>query len=116
MKKVNLLIGLALIVASGYLYMGDGPEIVSLLLLVGGVTSIALDLIFSPAEPFDERQKEIKSKSGHISYLISIVYIFLMLLLVQYGVITNPVIAMFILLSVHVLTFPATSLFYSRKM
>lgn len=116
MKKMNLLIGLALIVTSGYLYVSDGPEILSFLLLVGGVASIALDLIFSPAEPFDERQKEIKSKSGHISYLFSILYMFLLLVLIQYGIIANPLIAIFILLAGHVLTFPIVSLVYTRRM
>lgn len=115
MKKINLLLGLAFIALSGYLYMSDGPKITSLLFLLIGVASIILDLVFSSNEPFDERQKEIKSRSGHLSYLISIFYLFFMLLLIQYGVFKNPIISMFIVLAAHVLTFPLVSFFYSRR-
>jgi len=116
MKKINILISLSFIALSGYLYMGNAPKITVLLFLLIGIASVALDLVFSSNEPFDERQKEIKMKSGHISYLISIVYLFFMLLSLQYEIVTNPIMAIFIVLAGHILTFPLVSLFYSRRM
>jgi len=115
MKKINILLGISFIAVSAYIYTGNGPKTTSLLFLLIGVASIILDLVFSSNEPYDERQKEIKSRSGHLAYLISVFYLFGMLLLTQYGVITNPIIAMFVVLAAHVLTFPIVSMFYSRK-
>jgi hypothetical protein len=46
-------------------------------------------MLFSTDELNDERKKLIKIKSGYISYLISIIYIFIITVLFDSGVFSN---------------------------
>jgi positive regulator of sigma E activity len=71
-------------------------------------------MLFSTDEPNDERKKLIKIKSGYISYLISIIYIFIITVLFDYGVFSNSLNGFIFILVGTILVFPLT-LFYFKK-
>ncbi|WP_236624161.1 hypothetical protein [Exiguobacterium antarcticum] len=115
MPIINRLLAAVLILYGNYLAIFDGPSPLSIILILAGLSQLATDLIFPAAETYDERQEEIKRKSGHMAYLLSIVYIFVMLLLVQWNVIDNIMTALLSVLFIQVMTFPVMMFIYNRR-
>ncbi len=115
MPMINRLLAVILLIYGGYLTLFDGPSPLSIIMILAGLSQLAADLIFPATETYDERQEEIKRKSGHMSYLLSIVYVFVMLLLVQWNVIDNIMTALLSVLFIQVLTFPVMMFIYNRR-
>ena len=115
MPMINRLLAAVLILYGNYLAIFDGPSPLSIIMILAGLSQLAADLVFPAAEPHDERQEEIKRKSGHMSYLLSIIYIFVMLLLVQWNVIEDIMTALLSFLFIHVMTFPVMMFIYNRR-
>ncbi len=115
MPMINRLLAAILLGYGGYLTLFDGASPHSIVFILVGISQLATDLIFPATETYDERQEEIKRKSGHMSYLLSIVYIFVMLLLVQWNVIDDIMTALLSVLFIHVMTFPVMMFIYNRR-
>lgn len=117
MKRLNILLDFALIGMGIYMTM-EIPEMKTLgiVLVLAGIASRITAVSFSPNEPYDERQNEVKIRSGHIAYIISIGYLYLILVLVNLSIIQDIQFAMLLALGGHVLFFPLTLLYVNRKM
>ncbi|WP_410501339.1 hypothetical protein RIF24_09125 [Exiguobacterium acetylicum] len=117
MKRLNILLDLALIGMGIYMTM-EIPEMkmTGIVLILAGISSRITAVSFSPSEPYDERQYEVKIRSGHIAYLISIGYLFLILVLVNLSIIQDIQFAMLLAFGGQVLLFPLTLLYVNRKM
>ena len=115
MPMINRLLAVILLIYGGYLTLFDGASPHSIVFILFGLSQLATDLIFPATETYDERQEEIKRKSGHMSYLLSIVYIFIMLLLVQWNVINEIMTVLLCLLFIQALTFPVMMFIYNRR-
>ncbi|KTR60006.1 hypothetical protein RSA42_10210 [Exiguobacterium indicum] len=86
-----------------------------IILVLAGVTSRITGTVFSPTEPYDERQAEIKIRSGHIAYLVSIGYLFLILILVNLSIIKDIQFALLLALGGQILFFPTALWFVNRR-
>lgn len=115
MPMINRLLAALLILYGNYLAIFDGPSPLSIIMILAGLSQLAADLVFPAAEPHDERQEEIKRKSGHMSYALSIVYVFVMLMLFQWNVIEDIMKAFMYLLFIQVMTFPVMMFIYNRR-
>lgn len=116
MKRLNTLFEIALIVIGIYMTK-EIPEIktIGIVLILAGITSFVTSMSFSANEPYDERQREVKTRSGHIAYIISIGYLYLILVLVNLSIIQDIQFAVLLALGGHILLFPITLLYVNRK-
>ena len=64
MPMINRLLFAILLVYGTYLTLVDGPSPHSIILILVGISQLAVDLVFPAAETHDERQEKIKMKSG----------------------------------------------------
>ncbi|RDB34300.1 hypothetical protein [Exiguobacterium sp. RIT594] len=115
MPMINRLLFAILLVYGTYLTLVDGPSPHSIILILVGISQLAIDLVFPAAETHDERQEAIKMKSGQMSYALSIVYMFAVVVLVQWGIIEDVLTALLCVLFIQVMTFPVTLFMYSRR-
>ncbi|WP_236630033.1 hypothetical protein [Exiguobacterium sp. KRL4] len=115
MPMINRLLAAVLLIYGGYLTLFDGASPHSIVFMLVGISQLATDLIFPATETYDERQEDIKQKSGHMSYLLSMVYVFIMLTLVQWNVIDEIMTALLSVLFIQVLTFPIMMFIYNRR-
>jgi drug/metabolite transporter (DMT)-like permease len=116
MRKLNILLGVLLIITGAFFLINGWQKILGVLFCVGGIVSVVSDLLFTSDKPNDERIKEIKVKGGHISYLFSIIYTFLIILLYNYGVIKDPLNGFIFILIGNILVFPLTLFYYNKTM
>ncbi|MEW8976386.1 MAG: hypothetical protein AB2741_09435 [Exiguobacterium sp.] len=117
MMRVNVLLDIFLIGVGLYLTMTDpAAKTLGIILILAGVTSRITGTVFSPTEPYDERQGTIKIRSGHIAYLVSIGYLFLILILVNLSILQDIQFALLLALGGQVLFFPLILLYVNRKM
>ncbi|WP_214746006.1 MULTISPECIES: hypothetical protein [unclassified Exiguobacterium] len=86
-----------------------------IVLVLAGIASRITAVSFSPNEPYDERQGEIKIRSGHIAYLVSIGYLFLILILVNLSIIKDIQFALLLALGGQILFFPIILIFVNRR-
>lgn len=98
--------------------MDDWPTLsfIGSIFFATGIVSLTADFLFSTDEPNDERIQAIKVKSGHLSYVISISYTFIIILLFQYKLIDEPMDGFILLLIGNVLFFPISMIYYHKKM
>ena len=115
MPVINRLLFAVLLMYGGYLTLFDGPSPFSIILMLVGISQLAVDLVFPPAETYDERQEKIKMKSGQLSYVLSIGYVFVMLTLVQWKVVDDIMSALLCVLFIQVMTFPVMLFIYNRR-
>ncbi|WP_075642436.1 hypothetical protein [Exiguobacterium indicum] len=116
MKRVNVLLDIILIGVGLYLTMTDSAaKTLGIILVLAGVTSRITGTVFSPTEPYDERQGIVKIRSGHIAYLVSIGYLFLILLLVNLSIIKDIQFALLLALGGQILFFPIVLIFINRR-
>lgn len=116
MKRVNVLLDIILIGVGLYLTMTDpAAKTLGTILVLAGVTSRVTGTVFSPTEPYDERQGTVKIRSGHIAYLISIGYLFLILVLVNLSIIQDIQFALLLALGGQILFFPLVLIFVNRR-
>lgn len=116
MMRVNVLLDIFLIGVGLYLTMTDpAAKTLGIILVLAGVTSRITGTVFSPTEPYDERQGTIKIRSGHIAYIVSIGYLFLILILVNLSIIKDIQFALLLALGGQVLFFPLILLYVNRK-
>ncbi|UKS54700.1 hypothetical protein [Exiguobacterium acetylicum] len=117
MKRVNVLLDILLIGVGMYLTMTDpAAKTLGTIMILAGVTSRITGTVFSPTDPYDERQGTIKIRSGHIAYLVSIGYLFLILVLVNLSIIQDIQLALLLAIGGQVLFFPVALLYVNRKM
>ncbi|MFL0200145.1 hypothetical protein ACHFI2_05970 [Exiguobacterium acetylicum] len=116
MKRLNILLDLALIGIGIYMTM-EIPEMkmLGIVLILAGIASRITAVSFSQDEPYDERQNEVKIRSGHIAYLISIGYLYLILVLVNLSVIQDIQFALLLALGGQILFFPIALWFVNRR-
>ncbi|KOP30561.1 hypothetical protein ADM98_10735 [Exiguobacterium sp. BMC-KP] len=86
-----------------------------IILVLAGVTSRISGTVFSPNEPYDERQGAVKIRSGHMAYLVSIGYLFLILILVNLSIIQDIQFALLLALGGQILLFPIVLIFVNRR-
>lgn len=115
LPMINRLLAAVMLLYGGYLTLSDGPYPLSIILTLAGLSQLATDVVFPAAEPYDERQEEIKMKSGHMSYALSILYVFVVLMLVQWQVVDDLMTALLCVLVIQVMTFPVMMFVYSRR-
>lgn len=116
MMRVNVLLDIFLIGVGLYLTMTDpAAKTLGIILVLAGVTSRITGTVFSPTEPYDERQGEIKIRSGNIAYLVSIGYLFLILVLVNLSIIQDIQFALLLALGGQILFFPIVLIFVNRR-
>lgn len=116
MKRVNVLLDIILIGVGLYLTMTDpAAKTLGIILVLAGVTSRITGTVFSPMEPYDERQGAVKIRSGHIAYLVSIGYLFLILFLVNLSIIQDIQFALLLALGGQILFFPIALWFVNRR-
>ncbi|WP_214851598.1 hypothetical protein [Exiguobacterium sp. s193] len=115
MPMINRLLAAVMLMYGSYLMLFDGPYPLSIILTLAGLSQLATDVVFPAAEPYDERQEEIKMKSGNMSYALSILYVFIVLMLVQWQVVDDLMTALLCVLVIQVMTFPVMLFVYSRR-
>ncbi|MFT8321012.1 MAG: hypothetical protein ABF649_08915 [Bacillus sp. (in: firmicutes)] len=116
MKKLNIILGVLLIVMGAYFLIDNGSKMLGVIFCISGITSVVTDILFSANEPNDERRQAIKLRNGHISYLFSIIFTFIILLLFNYAVIKDPLNGFLLILAGNVLVFPLTLFYYNKTM
>lgn len=89
MPLINRVLFAILLVYGTYLTIVDGPSPYSIILILVGISQLAIEFVFPSADTYDERQEAIKMKSGQMSYALSIVYVFAVVMLVQWGIIED---------------------------
>ncbi|WP_214811243.1 hypothetical protein [Exiguobacterium sp. s127] len=119
MKRVNVFrcfLAAAFLFYGGYLAVFEGPDTLSIALILAGITQLTVDLVFPPNDLVDERQRSVQSKSGSTSYALSIVYAFSLLALVHFNLIQHVMTALLIMFSLQMLTYTAMLFLYKRVM
>ncbi|QNR20980.1 hypothetical protein HNY42_08540 [Exiguobacterium sp. Helios] len=115
MPLINRVLFAILLVYGTYLTLVDGPSPHSIILILVGISQLAIEFVFPSADTYDERQEAIKMKSGQVSYALSILYVFAVVMLVQWGIIEDVLTALLCVLFIQVMTFPVTLFMYSRR-
>ncbi len=121
MKKSSSLInkgtGLILLFFGLYFTISDYPTIslFSLLFIAAGIVTFATEFIFNSDSPNDERTKQIKEKSGYVTYLLTLPIILLVILLIKYHIITDSLIGLYIILFSSIFLFPFTMYIINKK-
>ncbi len=119
MKRVHVFrrfLAAAFLLYGGYLAVFEGPDTLSIALILAGITQLTVDLVFPPNDSVDEKQRSVQSKSGSTTYALSIVYAFALLALVHFNLIQHVMTALLIMFSLQMLTYPAMLFLYKRIM
>ncbi|GIQ71451.1 hypothetical protein DUZ99_10490 [Xylanibacillus composti] len=112
MKTINIVLGALLLIFGGLFFINDWQKVIGALFFAGGIFSISTDLILASNNQDD---RNIKLRAGHTSYLISVVYIFIIVLLFQSGILNDPINGFALILLGVILAFPISMLYYRNE-
>ncbi|MEI5905527.1 hypothetical protein WAK64_00420 [Bacillus spongiae] len=112
MKFINILLGVLLTVAGVSFFFYDGQKIVGTFLILGGISFISEKLFFYGQD--DKRREKIIVNAGYSSYLFSLLWTSIILVLFHYGVVDNPLNGFLLILIGNVLVFQIMAYYYIK--
>src|SRR5690606_12075841 len=88
-KRLDVLLSIAFLIVGTYMIISEWPSVTyfSIFFIITGIILLSTSIIFGINNPHDEREGYLKVEGNSLSYLLTLVIIFVYLMLSEFDVV-----------------------------